>query len=100
MLNETTKDQRQADLKDARLAYSGDPGVSIIDRQTGHWHGVGEVWYSGGEAIGRVYSCGCTVSEKAYPTLAIARREVRKAGHQLLPQIASYYSQLKAACGQ
>ena len=93
-------DKRQADLSDARIAYSGNPGVYIIDRRTGTGYGVGEVWYSGGVAIGRVYSCGRTVSENAYPTLAAARRAVRKAGRHLLPQIARWEADLIASVSE
>ena len=81
--------ERQADLTEAFLACSGCPSVYIrgLDRCLVY---VGDVWISGGAAIGRVVACGRIVSEDAYPTLAAADKAVRKAGRNLLPEIARY----------
>ena len=95
----TTADQRQADLKDARLAYSGGPGVYVRGRERRLVY-VGDVWWSGGEAIGRVVACGRIVSEDAYPTWESATKAVRKAGRELLPEIARYTALLIASVSE
>ena len=87
---------RQADLEEARASYSGSPGIYIRGLDLCLVY-VGDVWFSGGEAIGRVVACGRIVSEEAYSTLAAADKAVRKAGRKLLPEIARYKADLIAS---